>query len=112
MRNRLHRYQTDEPETAPVEVGPSEAHVKAVAFIDELLGSMMSSNSALSPIVKMMSRVKPAILRDLSQIPADQLQAFLVDMGKRMIDAGTPDVEGCATFTGWDEGIGSEPDHP
>lgn len=67
---------------------PTEAHVRAIGFIDEMVTTMLAQNTALSPIVRMMQRMRPALLRDLATIPEDQLTAFLVDLGSRMIRAG------------------------
>lgn len=81
----LDRYKRND---APPTPEPTEAHVRAIGFIDEMVTTMLAQNTALSPIVRMLQRMRPALLRDLATIPEEQLTAFLVDLGSRMIRAG------------------------
>jgi hypothetical protein len=92
----LDRYRgKDMSETETLQ--PSPTHIRTGEFLDELFATMLGSSSAMGPIVKMMHRAKPALLRDMMTIPEPQLQQFLFDLGSRMVKAsGVIDPEKAA----------------
>lgn len=85
----LDRYRN--PDT-PATFEPTETHVRVVAMFDEMMTTMLSGNTTLSPVVRIMQRMRPAMLRDLAQVPEQQLRDFVVDLGRRMMLAGDPSL--------------------
>lgn len=71
---------------------PTATHVRAVALLDELLSTMLGDNTTLNPMAKILQRMRPALLRDMTSVPEESLRTFLVDLGKRMMLAGDPTI--------------------
>lgn len=100
----LDRYRGKDTETV-VET-PSPTHVRTGDLLDELFSTMLGS-STVAPLVKVMHRAKPAIMRDMATIPEPELRQFLYDLGMKMVNASghivyeyADDYTGCPVTVG------------
>lgn len=76
------------PHVALVAPVVTDVHREVIALLDELLGFVPADAGPFGGLTRMLKRLEPALLRDFSKVPPDQVVLFLHQLGHRMLAVG------------------------